>query len=141
MNKMDTQTDFNSMNRIGKIPEWWGVSFSGQAEKQDDKFVVKMGGDSFFDFTLREFVPGKRLVWEVTDCHMPWFTDKKEWTNTKLIFDLIENAGVTTLSFTHKGLTPDIECYKACEKGWTHWIRTSMLSYFVTGKGDFNQPK
>ncbi|EQA37263.1 hypothetical protein LEP1GSC047_4162 [Leptospira inadai serovar Lyme str. 10] len=71
---------------------------------------------------------------------MPWFSDKKEWANTKLIFDLNEKDGVTELNFTHDGLTPDLECYTDCEEGWTHWIRTSLFSYFTTGKGVFRAP-
>ena len=130
-----------AIKRISKVAEWWGITFSGSSENQNDKFVVKMGGDSFFNFTVSELIPDKRVVWLVTDCFMPWYSDKKEWANTKLIFDLSENNGVTTLNFTHEGLTPEIECYKDCETGWTHWIRTSLLSYFTTGKGQFKQRK
>lgn len=126
-----------AIKKISNIPGWWGITFSGNSEKQDDQFIVKMGGDSFFTFTVTELIPGKRIVWLVTDCNMPWYTDKKEWTNTKLIFDLIEDDGVTTLNFTHEGLTPDVECYKDCEPGWTHWIKTSLFSYFTTGEGVF----
>lgn len=115
------------------------MTCSGNSEKQDDKFVVKMGGDSFFDFTIEELIPDKKIVWLVTDCNMPWYSDKKEWKNTKVIFELYENNGETKLTFTHEGLTPDIECYKACEPGWTHWITRSLFSYFTTGKGDFKQ--
>ncbi|MBS1596919.1 MAG: SRPBCC domain-containing protein [Bacteroidetes bacterium] len=128
-----------AIKRIGKVPEWWGISFDGNSEKQNDKFVVKMGGDSFFDFTVTELIPDKRVAWLVTDCNMPWYSDKKEWANTKLIFDLSENNGVTTLNFTHEGLTPDVECYKDCETGWSHWIRVSLLSYFTIGKGQYKK--
>lgn len=130
----------DAVKRISKVPEWWGVSFTGSSEKQHDQFIVKMGGDSYFDFTVAEIIPGKKVVWLVTDCNMPWYSNKKEWTNTKLIFDLSENNGETTLHFTHEGLTPDVECYNDCESGWTHWIRTSLLSYFSTGKGVFRPP-
>jgi hypothetical protein len=129
-----------AIKRISNVPGWWGVTFSGSSEKQNDKFVIKMGGDSFFDFTVAELVPGKKVVWLVTDCNMPWYTDKKEWTGTKLIFDLTGDGGITTLNFTHEGLTPDVECYKDCEPGWTHWIKTSLFSYFTTGKGVFREP-
>jgi hypothetical protein len=71
---------------------------------------------------------------------MPWYSDKKEWANTRLIFDLSENNGITSLNFKHEGLTPDVECYQDCKTGWTHWIKTSLFSYFTTGKGDFNRP-
>lgn len=130
-----------AIKRISDVPEWWGITFSGSAKKQNDTFVVKMGGDSFFNFTVVELIPGKRVVWLVTDCHMPWYSDKKEWANTKLIFDLSENSGVTNLIFTHEGLTPEVECYKDCEPGWTHWIQKSLFSYFTTGKGEFDKSK
>ena len=129
-----------AIKKISNVAEWWGITFSGSAEKQNDKFVVKMGGDSFFDFTVAELIPGKRMVWLVTDCNMPWYSDKKEWANTRLIFDLAEDDGATILNFIHEGLTPDVECYKDCEPGWTHWIKTSLFSYLTTGKGVFRPP-
>ena len=130
-----------AIKKISNVPQWWGITFAGNAEKQSDTFTVKMGGESFFNFTVAELIPGKRVVWLVTDCNMPWYSDKKEWANTKLIFDLNENNGETELTFTHIGLTPDVECYKDCKPGWTHWIKTSLFSYFTTGKGDFKQPR
>jgi hypothetical protein len=126
-----------AIKKISNVPGWWGITFTGSAEKQNDEFIVKMGGESFFNFTVIELIPGKKVVWLVTDCNMPWYTDKKEWANTRLIFDLAEDNGVTTLKFTHEGLTPDVECYKDCEPGWTHWIKTSLFSYFTTGEGVF----
>jgi len=99
-----------------------------------------MGGDSFFNFTVAELTPGKRVVWAVDDCNMPWYSDRKEWANTRLIFDVRENDGVTTVDFTHEGLAPEVECYKDCEPGWTHWIKTSLFSYLTTGKGVFRPP-
>ena len=129
-----------AIKKICNIPEWWGITFTGSAEKQNDKFTVKMSGDSFFNFTVTELIPGKRVVWLVIDCNMPWYSDKKEWANTKIIFDVTENNGITDLKFTHEGLTPEVECYKDCAPGWTHWIKTSLLSYFTTGKGVFRAP-
>ena len=123
--------------KISHVSGWWGVAFSGNAEKQNDEFVIKMGGDSWFNFRVTELIPGKRIVWLVTDCYMPWYTDKKEWAGTRLIFDITEKDGTTTLTFTHEGLTPDVECYKDCAPGWTHWIKTSLFSYFTTGEGVF----
>lgn len=130
-----------AIKKICNIPVWWGITFSGSAEKENDKFIVKMGGDSFFNFTVTELIPNERTVWYVEDCNMPWYTDKKEWAGTKLIFDLSENDGEITVTFTHEGLTPEIECYKDCQTGWTHWIQRSLLSYLTTGKGDFNKPE
>ncbi|HVS97963.1 MAG TPA: SRPBCC domain-containing protein [Puia sp.] len=129
-----------AIKKIGDLPEWWGVTFTGSTAKQGDNFQVRMTGDSYFDFTVAELIPGKRVVWLVTDCHMPWYSDKTEWTGTKLVFDLSENNGATELTFTHQGLTPSVECYKDCASGWSHWIKTSLFSYLTTGKGVFRPP-
>jgi hypothetical protein len=126
-----------AIKKISNVSGWWGVAFSGKSEKQNDHFVIKMGGDSFFDFTVAELIPAKRIGWVVTDCNMPWYADKKEWASTKLIFEVTENDGVATVNFTHEGLTPEVECYKDCAPGWTHWIKTSLFSYFTTGEGVF----
>ena len=128
------------INKISNVPGWWGITFSGSAEKQNDTFNVKMSGDSFFNFTVTELIPGKRVVWLVTDCNMPWYTDKKEWAGTRLIFDIRENKDETELTFTHEGLTPEVECYNDCVPGWKHWIKTSLFSYITTGEGVFRAP-
>jgi hypothetical protein len=47
---------------ISNVPEWWGVAFSGFSKKQDDMFIAKMEGvDSFFNFTVEELIPGKKV--------------------------------------------------------------------------------
>lgn len=130
-----------AIKKISRIPEWWRVTFTGSAEKQNDTFTARMSGDSFFNFTVTELIPGKRVVWLVTDCNLPWYPDKKEWKGTRLIFDLREKGGETTLHFRHEGLTPDVECYKDCELGWTHFIKTSLYFFFTTGKGVLQMPK
>jgi len=133
-------TAAEAIDKISNIPDWWGVSFSGSAKHQGDAFVIKMGNDSFFNCSVTELIPGKRIVWLVTDCNMPWYTDKKEWTDTRMIFDLNEHGDSTDIVFTHEGITPDVECYADCAPGWTHWIKTSLASYLTTGKGVFRQP-
>lgn len=129
-----------AIKKISNVTGWWGVTLTGHSEKQNDTFQITMGGDSFFDMTVSELVPGRRVVWSIKDCFMPWFNDKKEWANTRLIFDLNEHNGETDLTFTHEGLTPGVECYKDCEQGWTHWIKTSLQSYLTTGQGVFRKP-
>jgi len=126
--------------KINNIKGWWGVTCDGVVEKQGDKFVIKMGNDAFFNCTLSELVPGKSIVWTVGESYMPWYSDKKEWSDTKMIFEMSEVNGATKITFTHDGLTPDAECYKDCQPGWMHWITTSLSSYLTTGKGVFRQP-
>jgi len=45
-----------AVKRISCVPEWWGITFSGSSEKQNDKFIVKMGPDSFLNFIVAELI-------------------------------------------------------------------------------------
>lgn len=57
--------------------------------------------------------------------------NKQEWTNTKMIFELLPAGDKTLLHFTHDGLSPEKECYTMCEKGWTMIIK-DWLFHFIT---------
>jgi hypothetical protein len=76
--------------KFSQVNLWWKKDFSGSAEKLNDKFKVLFGEPSFVDFVVSEFVPGKKLVWKVIDCYLPWFQDKKEWNTTEVDFQLSE---------------------------------------------------
>jgi Activator of Hsp90 ATPase homolog 1-like protein len=128
-----------ALDKISNVSQWWGVGFEGIAKQQGDHFIVKMGSGAYFNCTVTELIPDKKMVWTVDECYMPWYSDKQEWKDTRMIFELFKNEGETRLTFTHEGLTPDVECYKDCKPGWTHWITRSLFSYLTTGKGDFDQ--
>lgn len=117
-----------AMKKISQIKLWWRKDFSDKAEKLNDKFTVPFGehnGEkSFVDFIVSEFVSNKKVVWKVTDCYLPWFQNKKEWNNTEVVFNLLEEDGKTKIDFTHIGLVPGVECYEVCEKGWDGHINT-----------------
>jgi hypothetical protein len=125
----------DALKKISEVAGWWGVSFEGSAEKKGDQFIIKMGPEAWFNYTVSEFIPGKKVVWHVDDCYMPWYEDKHEWKGHDMVFDV----GGNTLVFTHVGLVAGIACFKDCVPGWTHWITKSLASYFETGKGDFKQ--
>ena len=128
------------MKKISQVNNWWKYDFSGSAERLNDKFTVPFGelnGEkSFVDFIVSEFVPDKKVVWHVTDCNLPWFKDKKEWSNTKVSFEISFENSTTKMDFTHIGLVPGVECYEACEKGWDGHVTNSLLSFINNGKGN-----
>ena len=52
---MEKKNDFKSsisakisaseaITRISNIPQWWGITFTGSSERQNDNFTVKMKG-------------------------------------------------------------------------------------------------
>ena len=124
-----------ALYKISQVNRWWKEDYKGNAGKLNSTFTVPFGDPSFVDFVVSEMMPGKKLVWKVTDCFLPWFRDKKEWNNTEVIFELSENEnGKTRIDFTHKGLIPEIECYEVCQKGWTGHIAT-LESFINKGEG------
>ncbi|HEV8504795.1 MAG TPA: SRPBCC family protein [Chitinophagaceae bacterium] len=133
-------TGEETIKRICHVTDWWGVTIEGKPSKPGDEFVIRMTGESFFNMTVTELILGQRMVWDITDCYMPWYRDKTEWKGTRLVFQSLSHGHETRLDFTHEGLTPQSECWADCNPGWTHWIKTSLFSYLTTGRRVFRQP-
>jgi len=120
--------------KINQVSAWWAKNMDGKAEKLDDQFTVRFG-ETFVKFRISEYIPGKKVVWLVTDCLLHWQNDKTEWTNTQAIWELSENKGTTQINFTHQGLVPEVECYSNCVKGWDQHIKGSLHTFLAGGMG------
>jgi len=119
-------------DQINDVAKWWATKeFKGQCEghstKLNDEFVVRFGDAHYSKQKLVEVIPGKKVVWLVTECKINWIEkDKTEWTNTKMVFELMPNADGTVLKFTHEGLVPEQECYSKCVQGWDMLITKKL---------------
>ena len=129
----NAEETFDGINRVSK---WWNKNLEGSSEKQDDEFTVRFGDVHYSRQKLVEVVPGKKIVWLVTDSLLNFIEDKQEWTNTKICFELSEQDNKTQIQFTHTGLVPRVECYEACVKGWDQYIKGSLFKYLTEGKGN-----
>lgn len=121
-------------DKIARVSEWWAKNFEGSARNLGDTFTVRFG-ETFVDFKISEAVADSRIVWQVANCHLPWLKDKTEWNGTSATWEISSSSGITTITFTHHGLTPNVECFSACEKGWNGHIQTSLLKLLNDGKG------
>ena len=63
--------------RISRVADWWTAHFTGASGRVGDSFTVRFG-ETFVDFAVVELVPGRRIVWRVTDCNLQFIEDKKE---------------------------------------------------------------
>jgi len=134
---MSTQ-DFTKTITVNKTPGevygiikdvrgWWsglyGEEFTGSSERIGDEFTFNAGdGVHYSKQRLVELVPDKKVVWLVTDSKLSFLTKTDEWVNTRLRFDIAQEAEKTRLTFTHEGLVPIIECYGSCSSAWTQYI-------------------
>ena len=124
-----------AFNGIVKVTEWWSKKIEGKTEKLNDVFTYRPG-DTWVTFKITECVAGKKIVWYATDCFLHWQKDKTEWKDTQVVFEISENGNSTQINFTHIGLSPDVECYEGCVKGWDQYFKGSLLKLLTTGKGE-----
>ena len=120
---------------LKEVPKWWSRDFKGNSTKLNDEFVISHPGRHYSKQKLTDVIPGKRIVWFVTDSELSWIeNDKQEWTNTKMIFEITPHGHKTVLDFTHEGLVPEKECYAMCRQGWDMVIKDRLFHFITDGK-------
>ncbi len=124
---------------ITNVRGWWSGLYSeeihGGTEQLNDEFSFRAAeGAHYSKQKLVEVIPGKKVVWLVTDSDFKYIGKKDEWTGTKVIFDISDKGGKTQLVFTHEGLTPEVECYDSCAPAWTEYLKEKLAVLINTGK-------
>ena len=120
---------------LKEVPKWWSRDFEGNSKKLNDEFIINHPNQHYSKQKLIEVVPGKKVVWLVTDSRLNFLKDKTEWTNMKIVFEIAEKGKQTEVRFTQLGLLPEIECYNACSNAWTDYVQNSLRNLIDTGKG------
>ena len=119
---------------INNVRGWWGEGITGGTEKLHDEFIYRHEDIHYSKHKLIEVVPSQKVVWLTTDSTLTFIKDQKEWVGTKVIFEITKQGNQTAITFTHQGLTPEVECIDACTEGWTYYIN-SLKKLIDTGKG------
>lgn len=106
---------------------WWiglyNEVIKGSSKKVNDEFTFSAGGGAHFSRQrVVELTAGKRIVWLVTESNLSFLAKKDEWNNTKICFDIESQGKITTVTFTHEGLSPQIECYDGCSSAWSMYL-------------------
>ncbi len=122
------QTPKEVFNTIRNVQEWWSGLYSeeieGSTDKLNDEFTFRAGGGAHYSKQkLIELIPGKKIVWLVTDSNLNFIEDKSEWNGTKISFEISKQDNKTKIVFTHLGLVPKIECYDGCSGAWTNYLQ------------------
>ena len=123
---------------IADVRGWWPGKFTGDTDRLGAEFTYRYQDMHRSTQKVTEWVPGKRVVWHVTDSHLSFLERKDEWTGTDIVFEIASKGGKTVLTFTHVGLTPAVECYEACLEGWGFCIEKSLYKLITTGKGELD---
>lgn len=120
---------------ITRVNEWWTIHTEGSSRALGDEFTVQFGDVHLTKQRIAEALPGKRIAWRVAESHLPWLKDREEWKGTELVFEIATTDEGTQLTFTHIGLTPQVECFDQCEKGWDYFIGESLFKLITEGRG------
>ena len=141
--------DYNATIEVSKTPEevfnainnvrgWWSEEIEGSTDKLNDEWSYHYEDVHRCKMKIMEFVPNKKVVWQVMDNYFSFTKDKSEWNDNKIIFEITEKDNKTQLQFTQVGLVPEYECYDICQNAWSTYIHKSLFSLITTGKGQPN---
>jgi uncharacterized protein YndB with AHSA1/START domain len=121
---------------VNDVRAWWSETMRGSTGTVGDSYLFEVPGIHRCTMTTTESVPGRRLVWHVSDSWLGFLADTAEWEGTDIVFDITETAEGTELRFTHVGLRPAVECYEVCTNAWGAYLTTSLRGLLTTGVGD-----
>src|SRR5271165_4844377 len=68
------------------VPEWWTQNFEGSSQNVGDVFTTRFG-ETFGTFKVTEIIPGQKIEWYTVDCNLHFLKDKKEWKDTKILWE------------------------------------------------------
>ena len=123
---------------ITNVRGWWSGDIDGHTDKLGAEFTYRYQDLHRSSQKITELVPGKKVVWQVSNAKINFVEDKDEWNGTDIVFEITQKGKKTELRFTHIGLVPRIECYGKCAGAWGFYINESLRDLITTGKGDPN---
>jgi hypothetical protein len=127
------QTPEQVFAAINNVRGWWTGDIEGETDKLGDEFSYRYKDIHYSRQKITEFVPGRKVVWQVVDAQLNFVDDKTEWTGTHITFDIVPKGDQTEFTFTHRGLVPDFECYDACSNAWGSLINNNLRKLITTG--------
>jgi hypothetical protein len=135
------QSSEEVFDAINDVRAWWSGEIDGSTDKLGEVFTYRYKDIHRSTQKITELVPGKRVVWHVTEAQLNFVEDKNEWNGTEVVFEIASKGDKTEVRFTHVGLVPAFECYGGCSGAWGFYINDSLRNFIATGKGQPNEKK
>ncbi len=129
------QAPLEVFEAINDVRGWWSGEIDGSTDVLGAEFTYRYKGLHRSTQKITELVPGKRVVWHVTDASLEFVEDKTEWNDTEVVFDVARKGDKTEVRFTHVGLVSRFECYGKCSGAWGFYINESLRGLITSGRG------
>lgn len=114
------------------ISRWWGPTEGDGA--LGGQLVTSFGEHGVNAMRVLEAGPA-RVLWEsITADGTNPTGHTREWLGTTMEFDIQAEGSGTRLGFRHAGLTPQLECWEACNSAWIYFM-ASIKASAETGIG------
>jgi hypothetical protein len=129
------QTPQEAFDAINDVRGWWSGEIEGHTDVLGAEFTYSYKKVHRTTQKITDLVPGKKIVWHVTDSQIHFVRDTGEWDGTDIVFEIARKGHKTEIRFTHIGLVPTVECYDGCSGAWGYYVNESLRSFVATGKG------
>lgn len=126
------QTPDEAYLAILNIGGWWTGTNEGRCDELGSTFVHRDGEVHYCQLRVTELTPGRRVTWRVLENNFDFVANQDEWKGTEVTFEIAEAQERTVICFTHRGLSPEFECYGVCSNAWGSLIR-GRLGTLISG--------
>jgi uncharacterized protein YndB with AHSA1/START domain len=124
---------------INDVRGWWSRDVDGPTDAVGAEFSYRGNSDGVnvhrAQIRVTDLVAGKRVAWLVVDNWMSFIEDQREWTGTRITFDISPTPEGAQVHFSHRGLVPAYECHDVCVDAWTFFMQDSLRGLITTGLG------